>query len=149
MSILIGAAGSILAVFILYIMKEFIIPELGRLLFASLPSVAGEYNATTDPPDGNLDSHHIYKLRQIGTTVWGEVEAKLGTGIERYKLRGTVLPTRLIQYSIKPRSQNINDFGVGILRLAFDGKTAEGFLTSMCESCQKPHSIVITLNRKR
>ncbi len=145
-NLIVGIAASILAIFIFYVFKEFIIPEAGRLLFSSIPPVKGKYKAIV-ARDEHVAEPQVYIIRQWGSIVWGDIEVKVKDNIEKYKLSGRVFPSRIIRYEFEARSKHINDYGVGLLVLAFDGKTANGHFCTICETCQKPHSLEITLKK--
>jgi hypothetical protein len=100
---------------------------------------------TVSYPDGDYPSESI-KIKRFGSRIWGTgVDDSTG---EKYKIVGHISPTRYITYQHKSLDPKKNEFGVGFLKLADDGKNAVGYVLYISEVHGAPIPVKLKVTEK-
>ncbi|MCX5709971.1 MAG: hypothetical protein NT088_04500 [Candidatus Omnitrophica bacterium] len=136
---ILGTGASLFAVFLIWIFKECIIPEIKRRLFNVCPLIAGNYELikmeTSHPniPDEAADIRKV-ELKQCGSKIWGYI---ISNEVPfKSRLDGQITGSRILNFRYEPENKNIHSYGTGMLKLSFKGEVFKGVLTFLCECCE-------------
>ncbi|GEM_PF-3698586 len=147
---LLGCASSITAVFIVWLARDKIIPEVRRRFFTGIPTVQGTYDLiklsydNPHKPDDDADVKTVM-LRQTGSKVSGVL---ITSTKEKCALIGSITGSRLLTFSWEPLNKNIHDYGTAVLKLDVKGADLSGVVTFLCECCEEITPTRVIMKKK-
>jgi hypothetical protein len=150
LNFIIGVLSSLVAVVLAWIFANFIFPEIKRRLFSDCPYIAGYYELVKmDYEDSKKEdekaSHKRMLIRQVGSKVWGYLYDE--SHQSKSRLKGQITGSRILDFTYEPENKNIHDYGTGMLKLSYDGNKLTGYVSFLCNHCEKITSSPVEMRK--
>lgn len=107
--------------------------------FGKYLDISGEYKITfPENPDRPYEKAY---LKQTGSRVTGTID--IPDTNSKYQLVGHVTASRLFTWQYKPNNPFLNDYGSGLVQLAQDGNSANGYVLIISDKQEVPVPVKI------
>ncbi|MHB8105778.1 MAG: hypothetical protein ACYDG5_09650 [Dehalococcoidales bacterium] len=149
----IGVLSSIVAAFIIYLVRYQIGSLLNFIFFKYFPNVSGKYLwINIRVPGDALDAYpnektYLY-FKQTANNIKGYGEVFTGEKLlDRYSIRGKISTTRVLRFTCECSTTDHHDIGAGVFKLDAEGKYFKGIYIALCVKCENTTSCHVKLQK--
>lgn len=135
----IGILSSLATIFIVFLCRTQIFFIINIIFYKIYPKISGQWKLELiEASNSLLNQRDIVLLSQFGSTITGLIKTYDGDKIIANDLiKGKITPTRLLLYTYESKTADHNCFGSALFKINSTAEKMYGYVTYICEKCEK------------
>lgn len=136
-----GVLSSLLAVFIIYLLKNQFHNLVNMIFFKVYPKISGKWLISHLEKDGerNPKERDVMELKQFGSIIKGINRTYEGDKlIGEDKIKGSITATGILQFTWESKTNDQHHhYGSAFIRVSMYKKEMEGVIVTICCQCER------------